>query len=323
MQINPAVFRQLREKKVMSQTELAEKSKVSTRTIQRIEMGQQRKCRNHQLMKLAGALGVKPEKLGDQEPGETSREQELKSFGFSRLKDFVRSDFNFRVEMIERTYGVMRRDVIELAPLLFVLIAERSLSERRKAAQEAQQKLEELNPPFGHPQLEFLNRTSEFTDALLDEERSIEAKDILAEEISEFAQEYGTRDGDCNPFAETILRLVAECDPKIVEPNKDLMEDCPWPLGVEVSLFTKDLSELSGDDSLAIDALIGPQGARIRDIPKDLLQTDRRDDRIKWLVEKLPPARRMELLEERDRLSKAIEGLNLEQILGSIKGEAE
>lgn len=297
MQIDPKTLRRMRERAGMSQIELAHKAKVSPRTINRIETSQtEYRCRPDRAKALAAALGVKPDHLVRSNRAPELEEELMRMRGMWKLSGYVSSRFRFHADMIEQTYGVSQQELLELAPLLFVLVAERSLSERRRAAAEAEQLLASMGAPAGHPQLVFLGMTGMFHDALSEEMASINKKDIFAEKVSDIVTEHGELGVGQNPFVETIMRLVADSDPSVVRRAGFSGEEATWwPLGIEIALFMEKLHEITNRDLLATEALIGPEGTRVNEIPMDLLTPDRREDRIQWLADQLPSERRAEL----------------------------
>jgi transcriptional regulator with XRE-family HTH domain len=293
MLINPKTIRQLRERAGMSQKQLAEHSMVAARTIQRIETSEgPYSCRPHQAKNLAKALHTTPVELAGGNASDSELAKRLKQIGWKPLQLILRQDFRFYTDMIERIYGVTMRDVVELAPLLFVMVAERSLAERRAAAREMQAALDALTPQKGHPQLAFMHYTGEFGDALERERQSIAAKDIFASDISEFAAEVAEIDESNNPFIETIKRMVADCGSDVIEMHTPSKE---WPLSIDVGLFERQLEHLTGGDPMAVDALTGPEARRIGDIPDELHSDERREDRIRWLIDQVSEDRRKDL----------------------------
>lgn len=307
MQIDPKTMRELRDRAGMTQAQLGERAKVAARTIQRIETSHgMYQCRQHQAESIAKALGTTPAVLAG---GKRSVEEQtalLKKAGLKPLRMIVKEDYSFYLGMIELTYGVQWRDVVELAPLLFVIVAERSLAERLAAANELQAALDALIAPKGHPQLTFMNATGEFEDALASERDSIAAKDIFAAKVSEFADEIGGIAFNRNPFTETVKRMVADCKSDVLKIASMSDVEREWPLGIEINAFTTQLENLTGGDPIAIDALIGPEARHVTDIPKELLTDDRRDDRIRWLNDQVSIGRREVLERQKEQLAALI-----------------
>ena len=63
MEVDGMRLRELRERRVLSQGQLAERAGVGRNTINRLEGGRLKKARPSTLQKIAGALGVNPEEL--------------------------------------------------------------------------------------------------------------------------------------------------------------------------------------------------------------------------------------------------------------------
>ncbi len=304
MHIDPKTMRELRDRAGMTQAQLGERAKVAARTIQRIETSKrQYKCRQHQAESIAKALGTTSAVLAG---GKRSAEEQKALLTKARLKLLrmpVKEDYFFYLGMIELTYGVQWRDVVELAPLLFAIVAEKSLAERLAAAKEMETALNALTAPKGHPQLTFMNSTGEFEDALASELESIAAKDIFATKISEFAYEVGGIAFYRNPFTETVKRMVADSKSDVLEIASMHEAEREWPLGIEIDAFTRQLENLTGGDPIATDALTGPEARLVTDIPKELLADDRRDDRIRWLKDQVSIGRREALEQQAAQLA--------------------
>jgi len=63
VEVNAVKLKELRERKVLSQGQLAERAGVGRNTIIRLEGGRLKEARPTTLQKLAAALGVEPEEL--------------------------------------------------------------------------------------------------------------------------------------------------------------------------------------------------------------------------------------------------------------------
>ncbi len=320
MLIDPKTMRELRDRAGMTQAQLGERAKVAARTIQRIETSEgQYQCRQHQAESIAKALGTTPAVLAGGKRSVEEQRALLTKAGLKPLRMLVREDYFFYLGMIELTYGVQWNDVIELAPLLFAIVAEKSLAERLAAAKEMETALNALTAPKGHPQLTFMNVTGKFEDALASELESIAAKDIFATKVSEFADEVGEIAFNRNPFTETVKRMVADSKSDVLEIASMYNVEREWPLGIEINAFTAQLETLTGGDPTAIDALIGPEARPVTDIPKELLTDDRRDDRIRWLNDQVSIGRREALEQQAAQLAALLSrtGAELNEVRGN------
>lgn len=128
--LNPESLKALRKVRGMSQEKLHNESGISKSQIGRWERGEQiDNVQGNSRERLCAALGVKWEVL--------TRPPKESSAGVSELKLNVSPSTLTGLELVRRIYGVRREDIIELAPLLFLLTAQTSLERRRKALQEA------------------------------------------------------------------------------------------------------------------------------------------------------------------------------------------
>jgi transcriptional regulator with XRE-family HTH domain len=125
--ISPFALKSLRERKGWSQQELAQKGKVTSRTILAIEKSAEETVSIQQktLDGLSKALDERNDVLSGKAP--------LPAEGFPfdlhiRLNPNVRLHF----DLIKRKYGVDIQDVINVAPLLFVSAAEESLQRQQE-----------------------------------------------------------------------------------------------------------------------------------------------------------------------------------------------
>jgi transcriptional regulator with XRE-family HTH domain len=121
--ISPKILKELRERKGWSQRELADHSKVTSRTILAVEKSDSETVtvQHKTLSGICKALAERPDVLSGKEP----LPEEGKPFDLRiQLSPQVRLNF----DLIKRKYpAVDIQDVINIAPLLFVAAAEESL----------------------------------------------------------------------------------------------------------------------------------------------------------------------------------------------------
>jgi transcriptional regulator with XRE-family HTH domain len=140
--LNPAALKAARDRKGWTQGALAEKSGCSKEQISRWERGRSLKLRRTSRERLTKALGVSWEEDLTRPPPKDKDEEE---------RDTVTVQMNFRVSQSTRTalelvsvvYGIARKDIIELAPLLFFLLAQRSLEARKEALAAAEKQADD------------------------------------------------------------------------------------------------------------------------------------------------------------------------------------
>jgi transcriptional regulator with XRE-family HTH domain len=128
--LNAETLKTFRKRRGWSQDELAEKSDCSKEQISRWERGETVRIRKTSRERLCKALGVKWEEL-------TKRSEESETDSWLeptiRLNDRVRQSTRTGLELVSLIYGVRRADIIEMAPLLFLIAAEKSLQARKQA----------------------------------------------------------------------------------------------------------------------------------------------------------------------------------------------
>lgn len=203
--INPEALRKARKDRRLTQMELAEKCKCSKESISRWERGEIDNVRSHSREKLTKALGVEWEQLTRPPVDKDESEQ------FS-----TRVTVNVRIgrevpnafTLVCLRYGLNVAGVIELAPLLFLLIAEKSLAHRRKKLQEILDRDSPEDDQEAAPHLRTdLFRSSTAEDALHSEKESISKRDIFGKHIE--LENYSGEDGEgLNPFLNYLTNFM-------------------------------------------------------------------------------------------------------------------
>jgi transcriptional regulator with XRE-family HTH domain len=198
--ISKEALKWARKNKRLSQEELADAAKVDTSTISRMERGDSGRVRKHTLEQLAAALETKPEELCEVPKSEP---------------DFVKLPMHVAARnalaLVAKRYGVSRSDIVQLAPLLFYLAAEHSLSARRDhlgEIDETANSLEVLQSQMPH--LPSLYPVDE--EALRAERESIEARDLFGRRFAN-QRSFGERresyeDNQHNPFAAFLTEAL-------------------------------------------------------------------------------------------------------------------
>ena len=134
--LNPVALVEARKRKGWTQLQLSEATKpqINVSTISRIERGRPSRVRESTVKQFAAALEVRPEDLREA----TSSEPDLVK---------VPMDVCARnaLALVAKRYGVGRRTIIEVAPLLFYIAAEQSLSRRRQRLEEIRNAADFLN----------------------------------------------------------------------------------------------------------------------------------------------------------------------------------
>jgi transcriptional regulator with XRE-family HTH domain len=318
MPIDANRLRELRRRKGWTQAKLAENAgKLNPQTIYKAEKKGLPNPRPETLAKLVRALGYSPEVLAGTAPlppvskAEEDRNLE-KSYPELRLR--VSGETRNAYSLVAQRYGVSVRMIVNLAPVLFAIMAERSLRQRAAALEELKkqaQALEKAAEPLPHMGWGVW-RTEERDDMIFFEERSIKERDIFAETTRSHAanldslrihdnipQDPGDEYFAANPFA-----MFARADAMAV--GLDVCETYEDDTPVQIDL-PDEIKSLAGDDSELVKAL-SAGWILVRDIPPDLMQPKRTADRVAWLRERLKTdeyASRQKWLSEQPRVDAA------------------
>jgi transcriptional regulator with XRE-family HTH domain len=109
-----------------SQVQLARSSGVDKGTVNRIMKGKNKRSDSATVERIAKALGLSPEELAAPPPAVEHRKDPPESRFETTLSNSTRN----ALVLVARRYGMQPRVVLELAPVLFVIAAERHLAER-------------------------------------------------------------------------------------------------------------------------------------------------------------------------------------------------
>jgi transcriptional regulator with XRE-family HTH domain len=224
--IAPERLKLVRNRRRLTQEELARKAGLNKQTVYRIEKSQ-RPVRKGNLERLARALDIKsgvltgeesiPANIGDARAKEDDTGYQLNV----RLDGGIRNAFS----LAALHYKVPVRRIVELAPLLFVLAAEGSLKRRRD-------KLAELEAVIGQASSQWeqiahlpsVAETPEHREIMDAEKKSIAARDLFAE--WEFGHALSDRDdlyenynrNKENPFTIYLRELANDaCDEAVID----------------------------------------------------------------------------------------------------------
>ena len=207
--INPQALKAARKRRGMSQQQLADAvhaiAKGCTKdTVSRWERGKTLSVRSYLRKPLCDVLRVKWEKLT--EP--TDQPEDIA--GDAKSKVSIGKSVRTSLQLVAERYDVRPRDVLELAPLLFLIVAERSLLERKQrlqviyaALQEADEKL--LNN-CAHLGGIVVARSVSAEDQLQEEEESLSKRDVFGRTIKyeDWAE------GDEGPFVHFVRELAKD-----------------------------------------------------------------------------------------------------------------
>lgn len=203
----PAALRAARKRangnRGFTQEQLAERIGCSKDTVSRWERGDVRRVRAHLRKPLCDALSVKWDALTSPPKPEAASQPAL-----TRMQRWVSRHTPPALLLVAERYGIRPKDVLDIAPLLFLIAAERSLLERRRrldeiyaVKDEAARRLWEKSAHLGG----IVAAASYSAHNILDEEeKSLRGRDIFGSLI-----EYEHwDDGDEGPFVHFVRGLA-------------------------------------------------------------------------------------------------------------------
>ena len=200
--INPQALKLARKRRGWTQQELADAVQCTKDTVSRWERGKSRRVRAHLRQNLCGALRITWEKLT--EPADPSKNLTDDVTTTVSISKHVRTS----LDIVAVRYNVSPRDVLDLAPLLFLIVAERSLLERKQRLQaihEAMQETEEkLLENCAHLGPIIAARSNAADQQLDEEEQSLRTRDVFGRTIM---YEYWNED-DTGPFVHYVRDLA-------------------------------------------------------------------------------------------------------------------
>jgi transcriptional regulator with XRE-family HTH domain len=199
--INGETLKTMRKRRGWSQRQLADKCKCAHEHISRLERGASSAPRPRLREALVKALGVEWEKLTLPIPDD---ERNTSNGPLDMIQLNVRIDQKVRnaFSLMRLRYGVQPAELVELAPLLFIILAERSLDWRRRNVDAIDKAMEEISELAPHYQTELNRGIFYFEDAEISERDSIAARDVFGRELEFQNGEPG------NPFMSYVDQLA-------------------------------------------------------------------------------------------------------------------
>ena len=286
MKIDPDRLRKLRDEKGLTRQQLEKRSGITVRTIQRLEQEPHRsqKTREDTLNRLSKALKV--------EPGVLTGDLPLPESDKSPIFDQA-PKVRLAYDLIKRRYGVSRAEIINMAPLFFVLLAEGSLARRREKLKEATEILSQVEQIDGEISA-ILGGVMVVADEGQGMERdSIEDADIFGDHLL-FNDTYTTfvdepfNSGKENPFANYLRKLADELaiSGVVDVDNGDLnmASDFKFP---HYDICSEELDHIANGSPIA-KICLETGCARLSEIPEELMAEDTSEKRAEWLEERLP-----------------------------------
>ena len=294
MKIDSERLRTLREQKGLSRLKLAERSGISERTIQRLENEPHRsqKSQGHTLNNLAKALGVKEKPgvlTGDLPLPNSDRAPTGDNSDRVQIGAQVAPKTRLAYDLIKRRYGVNATEIINMAPLFFVLLAEGSLAWRREKLEEAKEAYQHLLEIDG-----FWGGGLSGVQSYMDEEIGVAEDSIDEDDL--FGDQFNTPsliDGffdpsEDNPFAQYLRKLADKLAiPEVVDVDEYLNFRSQYKFP-DYEVGRKELDHIS-KGSFKARRTLETGHVRLSEIPEKLMAEDAGEERAKWLEDKLPP----------------------------------
>ena len=179
--------------------------------------------------------------------------------------------------LIKRRYGVSATEIINMAPLFFVVLAEGSLVRRREKLKEAEGYLQQIEEESEHGGF---GDTMVVADmAIAEEEDSITKADLFGEHLVN-----PTKD---NPFAGYLCKLTKGLDISgVVNVEHDDLRYGPLARFPGYDICRDELDGIA-NKSLNARRALETGCARLSDIPEALMAEGAGEEREKWLEDKL------------------------------------
>ena len=298
MMIIPERLHKLRIRKGLSQPDLAKRARISARQLQRLEKSLEpsKSVRETTLSNLAKNLNVKAEVLTGELPlpddsnGVSQRETERVQIGA-----LIQAESRLAYDLVKIRYGIKTTEIINMAPLFFVLLAEGSLAWRREKLRELDEAIVRMGEirkihekSIGH--LSYARCADVAKEALDFEKESIDKADLFGEHLSDEAYNFGYDPSRENPFADYMRWFADGLD------NPDVVKIASGELKLGLEGFPnyeicgEGLDKIAGDSQKARQALKNGT-VRLSDIPEKLLAEDMGTERVKWLEHREDEAR--------------------------------
>lgn len=298
LEIDSDNLKALRKNKGLSRSALADKAGVSERQLARLESSdlKRRAVRATTIKRIAKALGADVKQLSGAPPvapKPTPREH-------GRVGVRVSAQLRLAFDLVGLRYGPTWRQLLELAPLLFVLLAEGSLAWRKERVAVIDEAIRNLRELSDESQFSFAHCIEDIAEGLEYEKGSIANADLLRDDVRREQWEFA---GDGEPFAAFLRKMAEDVGTEGAVKFERSYSAVGWSnaiWGAEPYMVCKDtLDELTGGSEYAQWALVHGD-VQLSKIPKELLKPEAKDDRIAWLESKLSD-------DERDRVEKFLE----------------
>lgn len=285
-EVHPEALRDLRTKKGLSQKSLADESKVGRATIQRIEDAKgPRDVRTLTVERIAKALGVEAADLA-RSPQDDETGHHL--VPMRRVGALIDGRKALGFELVHAIYGISPREQITMAPLMTALMVEACLDWRRKQLDRIAALADELRSLSGS-HFAYQVASDKADDRVEHERKAIRDLDVFGWNLREDDYDDGYDPERNTTFADFLRDFARNLDIRTLafDDEEDVSLD-----GLPAYAFVPHyIDGITGGDPDARYALERGH-VQFGDIPQSLMPDDRRDDRVAWIVSKIPDKER-------------------------------
>lgn len=281
MTIHPETFKLLLKKSGLNQAALADKAGVSVKTIGRIKKGTHQSAATTK--RIADALKTTIEILAAPPAENAGGSSDVPSF--QRLNVYISDETRDAFNLVDARYAVSAGRLVNLAPLLFTVLAEMSLDDRLRRVTEFEADYEAVLAKAPRDLLGDEGRWSDMhsgvREAIAREKASIESRTIRSS--ANDSEEAWLELADPDLFVNYLNRLAHGLRHKVASNLADNLDY------LDYELLGDELDQITNGDAWARFALDGGFVA-VSDIPDALRQEDRASERAAWLAGKVPAA---------------------------------
>jgi DNA-binding Xre family transcriptional regulator len=288
--INPTLLKRKREALGFSLEDLERRSGIDKATIYRIEAGKPGRNTRNTISKLAQALKCSSDELVATHTDDSDA-TEMSVFHRSQLNVRIPHDVRNALVFVGQRYGVRPINIIELAPLLFHLVAEESLHSRQASLNQlrhARDEVSVLQGRFRHI-TERLTHDWQADDMEIAEERSIRKRDLRGEQLDEDCTFDDVRpieynEGEQNPFVVHLRDRLAAVG--------GYAEMLSWYDGwnPRYLIGKEEAQDYFGNDETIVDEVMGGTFG-LHEIPKELRSPETVEARLAWARQKVEEVR--------------------------------
>ena len=218
--IHPEALKTARESQNMTQQQLADAvgcygaGRCTKDTVSRWERGTSPRVQSRYREPLRAALGVKEWEDLTKPPKRTADAPEDKDVPYHVwIKFLAGKGMHTALHLVALRYDIHRWDVLKIAPLLFLIVAERSLLERKRRLDDIEAKMEEAEQSFPSHMIGIVAGRNEYGEDPTEEEHvSIESRDIFGRKLPAPSDDDDRLEWEeeANPFINFIRALAGD-----------------------------------------------------------------------------------------------------------------